>query len=253
MTQYRIVKMEGLIWGDQQNVRIYRDSWSLPDVSSLSPPLFLLSLILVNVHENVCAEYLRCVFLSRCWKCLMNKTQVSSLHFPKHLQTEGILEIWSFHYSFEKKKVCKCQIHCIWPGFSFRPHFLSPCPAFLTVLVKQIQNCSIRGRLTESMYWLPFLTAVFHGLDTLTVMGIAFAAFVIGALLTGALWYIYSHTGECDRRVLAGVWPVCAPHSRHFRVSLHGWVDGITTNKRERSFPQFAHGRNWHQLGFAKI
>lgn len=165
----------------------------------------------------------------------------------------GYLGNLIFHYSFEKKKVCKCQIHCIWPGFSFRPHFLSPCPAFLTVLVKQIQNCSIRGRLTESMYWLPFLTAVFHGLDTLTVMGIAFAAFVIGALLTGALWYIYSHTGECDRRVLAGVWPVCAPHSRHFRVSLHGWVDGITTNKRERSFPQFAHGRNWHQLGFAKI
>lgn len=41
---------------------------------------------------------------------------------------------------------------------------------------------------------------VFHGLDTLTVMGIAFAAFVIGALLTGALWYIYSHTGETARR-----------------------------------------------------
>ncbi|XP_062960934.1 transforming growth factor beta receptor type 3 isoform X2 [Cynocephalus volans] len=42
--------------------------------------------------------------------------------------------------------------------------------------------------------------AIFHGLDTLTVMGIAFAAFVIGALLTGALWYIYSHTGETSRR-----------------------------------------------------
>ncbi|KAM8805643.1 transforming growth factor beta receptor type 3 [Eudromia elegans] len=37
---------------------------------------------------------------------------------------------------------------------------------------------------------------VFYGLDTLTVVGIAFAAFVIGALLTGALWFIYSHTGE---------------------------------------------------------
>ncbi|XP_053103353.1 transforming growth factor beta receptor type 3 isoform X2 [Hemicordylus capensis] len=37
---------------------------------------------------------------------------------------------------------------------------------------------------------------VFHGLDTMTVVGIAFAAFVIGALLTGALWFIYSHTGE---------------------------------------------------------
>ncbi|XP_036426333.1 transforming growth factor beta receptor type 3 isoform X2 [Colossoma macropomum] len=33
-------------------------------------------------------------------------------------------------------------------------------------------------------------------LDTPTVVGIAFAAFVIGALLTGALWFIYSHTGS---------------------------------------------------------
>ncbi|XP_045403500.1 transforming growth factor beta receptor type 3 isoform X2 [Lemur catta] len=40
----------------------------------------------------------------------------------------------------------------------------------------------------------PIPPPIFHGLDTLTVMGIAFAAFVIGALLTGALWYIYSHT-----------------------------------------------------------
>ncbi|XP_042532824.1 transforming growth factor beta receptor type 3 [Dipodomys spectabilis] len=46
----------------------------------------------------------------------------------------------------------------------------------------------------------PFPPPVFHGLDTLTVMGIAFAAFVIGALLTGALWYIYSHTGETAGR-----------------------------------------------------
>ncbi|XP_007428170.1 transforming growth factor beta receptor type 3 isoform X1 [Python bivittatus] len=40
------------------------------------------------------------------------------------------------------------------------------------------------------------LPSVVYGLDTLTVVGIAFAAFVIGALLTGALWFIYSHTGE---------------------------------------------------------
>ncbi|KAF4079279.1 hypothetical protein AMELA_G00191150 [Ameiurus melas] len=33
-------------------------------------------------------------------------------------------------------------------------------------------------------------------LDTPTVVGIAFAAFVIGALLTGALWFIYSHTDD---------------------------------------------------------
>ncbi|XP_042319440.1 transforming growth factor beta receptor type 3 isoform X2 [Sceloporus undulatus] len=40
------------------------------------------------------------------------------------------------------------------------------------------------------------LQPVVYGLDTMTVVGIAFAAFVIGALLTGALWFIYSHTGE---------------------------------------------------------
>uniref|UniRef100_UPI00398EC0F2 transforming growth factor beta receptor type 3 isoform X2 n=1 Tax=Pristiophorus japonicus TaxID=55135 RepID=UPI00398EC0F2 len=41
---------------------------------------------------------------------------------------------------------------------------------------------------------------IIYGLDTPTVVGIAFAAFVIGALLTGALWYIYSHTGEAAGR-----------------------------------------------------
>uniref|UniRef100_A0A3Q1F793 Transforming growth factor, beta receptor III n=1 Tax=Acanthochromis polyacanthus TaxID=80966 RepID=A0A3Q1F793_9TELE len=37
---------------------------------------------------------------------------------------------------------------------------------------------------------------ILYMLDTPTVVGIAFAAFVIGALLTGALWFIYSHTGR---------------------------------------------------------
>ncbi|XP_069497883.1 transforming growth factor beta receptor type 3 isoform X2 [Ambystoma mexicanum] len=41
-----------------------------------------------------------------------------------------------------------------------------------------------------------FPQPVFYGLDTPTVVGIAFAAFLIGALLTAALWYIYSHTGS---------------------------------------------------------
>ncbi|XP_069823762.1 transforming growth factor beta receptor type 3 isoform X2 [Dendropsophus ebraccatus] len=41
---------------------------------------------------------------------------------------------------------------------------------------------------------------VFYGLDTPVVVGIAFAAFIIGALLTGALWYIYSHTGDTAGR-----------------------------------------------------
>ncbi|KAG7456698.1 hypothetical protein MATL_G00238690 [Megalops atlanticus] len=41
---------------------------------------------------------------------------------------------------------------------------------------------------------------IMYVLDTPTVVGIAFTAFVIGALLTGALWFIYSHTGETAGR-----------------------------------------------------
>uniref|UniRef100_A0A3Q0S9T7 Transforming growth factor, beta receptor III n=1 Tax=Amphilophus citrinellus TaxID=61819 RepID=A0A3Q0S9T7_AMPCI len=46
-------------------------------------------------------------------------------------------------------------------------------------------------------------TPVMYVIDTPVVVGIAFAAFVIGALLTGALWFIYAHTGET-----AGAQPV---------------------------------------------
>ncbi|KAJ7986418.1 hypothetical protein DPEC_G00339690 [Dallia pectoralis] len=47
---------------------------------------------------------------------------------------------------------------------------------------------------------LPQKETVLYVLDTPTVVGIAFAAFVIGALLTGALWFIYSHTGDPSDR-----------------------------------------------------
>ncbi|XP_066548601.1 transforming growth factor beta receptor type 3 isoform X2 [Amia ocellicauda] len=46
----------------------------------------------------------------------------------------------------------------------------------------------------------PLAEPTMYGLDTPTVVGIAFAAFVIGALLTGALWFIYSHTGDTAGR-----------------------------------------------------
>ena len=39
-------------------------------------------------------------------------------------------------------------------------------------------------------------TAMLYVLDTPAVVCIAFAAFVIGAMLTGALWFIYSKTGR---------------------------------------------------------
>lgn len=35
-----------------------------------------------------------------------------------------------------------------------------------------------------------------EGLDSGTVVGIAFAAFIIGVLLTAALWFIHTKTGK---------------------------------------------------------
>ncbi|EMP36609.1 Transforming growth factor beta receptor type 3 [Chelonia mydas] len=57
------------------------------------------------------------------------------------------------------------------------------------------------------------LQPLFYGLDTLTVVGIAFAAFVIGALLTGALWFIYSHTGETAGRQQVPTYPPASENS----------------------------------------
>ncbi|XP_067868407.1 transforming growth factor beta receptor type 3-like isoform X2 [Heterodontus francisci] len=39
-----------------------------------------------------------------------------------------------------------------------------------------------------------------QGLEMSAVLGIAFGAFVIGALLTAALWYIYSHTSPSEKK-----------------------------------------------------
>lgn len=38
---------------------------------------------------------------------------------------------------------------------------------------------------------------VIVGLDSGTVVGIAFAAFIIGAIMMGALWFIHTHSGKC--------------------------------------------------------
>lgn len=75
--------------------------------------------------------------------------------------------------------------------------------------------------LLWSLTVLLSLSDSLYVLDTPTVVGIAFAAFVIGALLTGALWFIYSHTGRsftCRRTARA--------------ASLHSWKDKIQRNVR---------------------
>ncbi|XP_076454844.1 transforming growth factor beta receptor type 3-like [Babylonia areolata] len=46
-------------------------------------------------------------------------------------------------------------------------------------------------------------SVIIEGLDSGTVVGIAFAAFAIGILLTGALWFIHTHTGPSKRGMSA--------------------------------------------------
>ncbi|KAK6313921.1 hypothetical protein J4Q44_G00153800 [Coregonus suidteri] len=59
----------------------------------------------------------------------------------------------------------------------------------------------VHPTLTASQYPAdPLGETILYVLDTPTVVGIAFAAFVIGALLTGAMWFIYSHTGDTAGR-----------------------------------------------------
>jgi transforming growth factor beta receptor III len=41
---------------------------------------------------------------------------------------------------------------------------------------------------------------IVQGLDSGTVIGIAFAAFIIGVLLTASLWYIHTHTGPTSQK-----------------------------------------------------
>lgn len=41
-----------------------------------------------------------------------------------------------------------------------------------------------------------------EGLDSPTVVGIAFAAFLIGTMLSGTLWYIHSRTVPAKKRQL---------------------------------------------------
>lgn len=81
----------------------------------------------------------------------------------------------------------------IWAMMQNKKTFTKP----LAVIHHEVESKGTSPNIKEPN---PISPPVFHGLDTITVMGIAFAAFVIGALLTGALWYIYSHTGETAGR-----------------------------------------------------
>ncbi|XP_006899023.1 PREDICTED: transforming growth factor beta receptor type 3 isoform X1 [Elephantulus edwardii] len=81
----------------------------------------------------------------------------------------------------------------IWTMMQNKMTFIKPL-----VVLRHSEEAKETGPSPKEPNQMP--PQIFHGLDTLTVMGIAFAAFVIGALLTGALWYIYSHTGTTAGR-----------------------------------------------------
>lgn len=98
---------------------------------------------------------------------------------------------------------------------------LDGLPAAYEMEQKKQQYSEITILHSNSDFLFDFLfnvIAVFYGLDTLTVVGIAFAAFVIGALLTGALWFIYSHTGEF------GYFCQVAQHLHSSKTKTHSWV-----------------------------
>ncbi|XP_062251440.1 transforming growth factor beta receptor type 3 isoform X2 [Platichthys flesus] len=129
------------------------------------------------------------------------------------------LEKKSFSFTFSSKlNLSKLFLHCemsLCAKRSQSSHSLprclqtgETCDSFnMDSILKMMMN---RKTTTQQLLvldgsGLPVLTVdppdevpqnTMYVLDTPTVVGIAFAAFVIGALLTGALWFIYSHTGE---------------------------------------------------------
>ncbi|XP_078082465.1 transforming growth factor beta receptor type 3-like isoform X2 [Mustelus asterias] len=58
---------------------------------------------------------------------------------------------------------------------------------------------SYRTERPDSTSYRPGPSGI-QGLEMSAVLGIAFGAFVIGALLIAALWYIYSHTGPSEKK-----------------------------------------------------
>uniref|UniRef100_A0A8C9ZUU0 Transforming growth factor, beta receptor III n=1 Tax=Sander lucioperca TaxID=283035 RepID=A0A8C9ZUU0_SANLU len=77
-----------------------------------------------------------------------------------------------------------------------QPPCLKPSEACDSLTVDNILELMLNTKMVSKPLVVVDGSDTLYVLDTPTVVGIAFAAFVIGALLTGALWFIYSHTGE---------------------------------------------------------
>ncbi|XP_078115545.1 transforming growth factor beta receptor type 3 isoform X2 [Sander vitreus] len=128
-------------------------------------------------------------------------------HFPvPHTQAEKK----SFSFIFNSKfNMSLLFLHCEMSLCSKRsqsnqrqPQCLQPSEACDSLTLDNIVELMLNTKTVSKPLVVvdgsgqPDETDTLYVLDTPTVVGIAFAAFVIGALLTGALWFIYSHTGE---------------------------------------------------------
>ncbi|MCJ8729637.1 hypothetical protein PDJAM_G00108760 [Pangasius djambal] len=101
------------------------------------------------------------------------------------------------------RRFCRLSYLCrfLWAQFQTTCDFGEEVvpSAVMRVKLTLLYHCSSYNSITHKPQWPPggsSRDSHMYVLDTPTVVGIAFAAFVIGALLTGALWFIYSHTGD---------------------------------------------------------
>uniref|UniRef100_A0A3Q3DVL0 Transforming growth factor, beta receptor III n=1 Tax=Hippocampus comes TaxID=109280 RepID=A0A3Q3DVL0_HIPCM len=138
-----------------------------------------------------------------------------SLRFRQHAQKDKK----SFSFTFKSDlNASRLFLHCkMAPCADTNPQLapvrsLTP-PGGKTLYWLVGFECQVSPQISYSSNFVCPDTAA-HLLDTPTVVGIAFAAFAIGALLTGALWFIYSHTGESTEEVTKEV-QKCPPASEN--------------------------------------
>ncbi|KAM4739258.1 transforming growth factor beta receptor type 3 isoform 2-T2 [Anableps anableps] len=133
-------------------------------------------------------------------------TQNPQNHFSLFSQKMG--ETFSFTFNSKKLKMIfvflLCEVSLCSRGSQRNqelPQCLDPSNQCSSPPVDKIFPLMRNTKLLmKPMAVVPEFQAEMFLLTTTTVVGIAFAAFIIGALLTGALWFIYAHTGGSARK-----------------------------------------------------
>ncbi|XP_064616573.1 transforming growth factor beta receptor type 3-like isoform X2 [Liolophura sinensis] len=103
---------------------------------------------------------------------------------PQHLPKAIISQVTTGRITLQRDNT---GLLGMYPVDTHPPRFPFPEPKDLTTL--KMTNSEQSNKDT------PQGKIIMEGLDSGTVIGIAFAAFVIGVMLTAALWYIHAHTG----------------------------------------------------------